>query len=207
MEKTKVAEAVTEATTEQAATQQEDPRITIRRAMTENYLQHCVNARATDDTLEPHQVLMMGAMDAVCELVAAILGVSEEGQDQRIGWICQALGAIGVKRGNSGVALPALMMQEWAVAQARAGKFNSLVGAMADAVEEDKMAYIIDRMNGLTAPAAVPPAELPADQVPAPAPAPAEAESSAPESHDEVEPAPKNAAPVEEAVYPEVAAE
>lgn len=164
MEKTKVAEQVAEAIEQQQAEQmqpQEDPTVTLRRAMANNFLQHCVNAAIAEHGEATDQATAQGAMNAVADIAVNIIGALDEGTENRLMLIADALGAVQV----NGTPLPNILMQMWAVSLSRQGRLHQFVGSMLDAGHQDMMRSMMAAANP-PAPAPVVEAEPAAEAEP-----------------------------------------
>lgn len=131
--------------------QEVDPTVALRQAVAHNYLQHCVNhARTELDPAMPadqamYQATQQGLHDALVGLILTAYQVNQPHAHGFLSSICLAMGGVEV----DGEALPAKMMMEWAVAQSRQGKLNTLIGQLLDAAEVDRMTALLGEMNSL----------------------------------------------------------
>lgn len=142
-EKQPVAEAVRKALQEQQPEAPvADTATMIRQAMAKNFIQHCVNAAATDGAEHP---VMSGTMAAVTELLVAVLNQDGDAQIGRnIDLVANALVNIGFGQDAN---LAEQLMGTWAVAAGRNGKFNALIGKLTDATEVDYRTFVMNRID------------------------------------------------------------
>lgn len=116
----------------------------LRQSMARNYLQHCVNAAVAEQGPE---AVLTGIHNALSTLILTAFNVNPDNNALVLETMAATLGDVRVGEQP----LPELLMEVWAVSQARQGRLNVMLGKLRDRAELDRNQFIMNQMQQLAA--------------------------------------------------------
>ena len=116
----------------------------LRQSMARNYLQHCVNAAVAEQSPE---AVLTGIRNALSTLILTALNVTPNNNALVLETMASTMGEVSVGE----QVLPELLMEVWAVSQARQGRLNVMIGKLRDRAELDRNQFLMNQMQQLNA--------------------------------------------------------